>query len=92
MCLICAEAQELVLKDVAASIPSHDSQDLPVLELVKEGVARNADFAHEQLIDVVGACQFFASFPSFSALESPSDMRYHFTARFKTAENALMIS
>ena len=47
---------KLVLQAVAAAVASDDAAHLPELEVVEEFTARNAYLAHEQLVDVVGAC------------------------------------
>ena len=47
---------ELVLQAVAAAVASDDATHLPELEVVEEGVMGDSNLAHEQLVDVVGAC------------------------------------
>ena len=50
-----AFGQKLVCQSVALAIASYDAANLPEAEVVEEFAAGDADFAHEQLVDVVGA-------------------------------------
>ena len=55
---------------ITLAIASFDASHFPEADVVEEFMARDADFAHEQLIDVVGGSQFFAlpfPFAGFSA-------------------------
>ena len=46
--------EELVLQSVPLSVASDDTSHLPEADVVEELTAGDSDFAHEQLIDVVG--------------------------------------
>ena len=62
-----AFGEELVLQAVATTIAPDDAQHFPVVYLIEKLTAGNAYLAYEQLVDVVGGCQFFPflPFPSF---------------------------
>ena len=47
--------KQLVFQDVAASVASDDAPNLPEANVVEKFVAGDSDFAHEQLVNVVGA-------------------------------------
>ena len=49
-----ALGEQLVLQRVTAAVASDDAAHLPEADVVEELTARDANFAHEQLIDVVG--------------------------------------
>ena len=54
-----AFSDELVLQAVAVAVASDDAAYLPEAEVVEKFTTGDAYFAHEQLVDVVGGCQFF---------------------------------
>ena len=58
-----AFGKKLMLQVVAPAIAPDDAQHFPVVYLIEELTARDAYLAHEQLVDVVGGCQFFPFFP-----------------------------
>ena len=49
-----AFGHQLMLQQVAATIATDDAAHLPEAEVVEEFSARDANLAHEQLVDVVG--------------------------------------
>ena len=53
---ISAQAEELILQDVAAAVALYYSPYLPKLQVVEKHMAVDAYLTYEQLIDVVGAC------------------------------------
>ena len=65
-------SHQLVLQPVALAVASDDATDFPEAEFVKKLTTGDSDFAHEQLVDVVGGCQFFLPSSLFPAGE-PSD-------------------
>ena len=71
------------------SVALYDSTNLPELDVIQELTARESDFAHDQLIDVMGVCQFFLSFPfsSFSVLSDDGSL-YHSLRSSTTALKA----
>ena len=52
--VVCLNALELVLKNVATAISSNDAFSLPKSNLIEELVTADAYLANEQLVDVVG--------------------------------------
>ena len=46
--------EQLVRQAVALAVATDDAAHLPEAEVVEEITARDSDFAHEQLVDVVG--------------------------------------
>ena len=52
-----------MLQPVSAAVAPDDAPDFPKAEVVEEFMTGDAYLAHEQFIDVVGGCQFFAYFP-----------------------------
>ena len=48
-----------MLQAVSLAVASDNATDFPEAEVVKEFTTGDAYLAHEQLIDVVGGCQFF---------------------------------
>ena len=68
-----AFGEQLVFQGVTASVASDDAPDFPEADVVEELTTGYSDFAHEQLIDVVGAGQFFPLSPfPFCGLSSGS--------------------
>ena len=53
-CCVDAFGHQLVLQQVTAAVASDDATHFPEAEVVQELTAGDSDFAHEQLIDVVG--------------------------------------
>lgn len=67
-----AFGHELVLQSVAVAVASDYATDFPEAKVVKKLTTGDANFAHEQLVYVVGGCQFFLPSSLFPAGE-PSD-------------------
>lgn len=62
-----------MLQAVALTIASDDASDLPEVEVVEEGSVLDANLSDQELVDVIGCCQFFfASSDSSVALSSGS--------------------
>ena len=53
---ISAQAKELILQDVAATVALHNSPYFPKLQVIEKHMAVDAYLTYEQLVDVVGAC------------------------------------
>ena len=49
-----ALGDELVLQSVALAVATYDAANLPEADVVEKFTAGDSDFAHEQLVDVVG--------------------------------------
>lgn len=64
---IYAFGKELELQSVSPAVAPYDAAHLPEAEVVEELTARDADFAHEELVDVVGGYEFFPSVPFLSS-------------------------
>ena len=64
--------KELVLQTVALAIAANDAAYFPEADVVEEFMAGDTYLAHEQLIDVVGAGQFFALPFPFDGLSAGS--------------------
>ena len=60
------QTKKSVLEHVATIVPSEDASHLPKLYVVQEFTSSDSDFTHEQLIEVVGAQEFFLP-PSLSS-------------------------
>jgi len=54
-----AFGHQLVFQKVAAAVSFDDAANLPELDVIEKLTTRDAYFAHEQLVDVVGGGQFF---------------------------------
>ena len=52
---VCAFGEQLVFQNVTAAIAADNAPDLPEPDVVEKFVAGDSDFAHEQLVNVVGA-------------------------------------
>lgn len=52
--VVCLNALELILKNVATAVSSNNAFSLPEANLVEELVTADAYLANEQLVDVVG--------------------------------------
>lgn len=63
--------KQLELQAVAPAVAPYDTAYFPETEVVEELTAGDADFAHEELVDVVGGYEFFPSVPFLSS-GSPS--------------------
>ena len=68
--------KQLVGEGAALAVATDDATDLPECEVIEESVVVDSNFAHEQLVDVVGGYEFFAFFPPLLGLSfgSPSGM------------------
>ena len=67
-----AFGHQLMLQQVTATVATDDATHFPEADVVEELTPGDSDFAHEQLVDVVGGCQFFLPSSLFPAGE-PSD-------------------
>lgn len=83
--------------NLAAAVAGDDTAYFPVADTVQEVITADAYFAYEQLIDIVGAAQFFplpSFFPfDFSAWSfSILGRLYHARRRFMMSVTACVIS
>ena len=72
-----AFSYELHLQPVAFAVATDDAVDFPELQVVQNLVPVSANLAYEQLVDVVGGCQFFPFDPFSAFCSSPSGNLYH---------------
>ena len=56
-----------MLQAVALTIASDDASDLPEVEVVEECSVLDANLSDQELVDVIGCCQFFFA-PSDSSV------------------------
>ena len=68
--------KQLVGEGAALAVATDDATDLPECEVIEESVVVDSNFAHEQLVDVVGGYEFFSFFPPLLGLSlgSPRGM------------------